>query len=67
MLIAFLMLVGETEQMPQKVSASVKATTVILRAEEVTADLWKYARRKSERLYVERDGTRVLLRTIEHE
>lgn len=40
---------------------------MIIRAEPVTAEDWKHSPRKAERIYVELNGNRVLLRTIEHE
>jgi hypothetical protein len=53
---------------PEKSSLrTIKATVLLLRAEGVTADAWRTSLRKSERVIVDRDGRRVLLRTIEHE
>jgi hypothetical protein len=46
---------------------SVRATVLLLRAEGVSAETWKENPRKSVRIIVDRDGRRVLLRTIEHE
>lgn len=67
MLIALLILVGANEQVTARPSASVRASAMIVRAEPVTAELWKHSQRKAERIYVEPNGKRVLLRTIEHE
>jgi hypothetical protein len=49
------------------VRSTVRVSTRIVRAEPVTRESWLFARQRSERIFVERDGTKVLLRTIDHE
>jgi hypothetical protein len=51
----------------QPVSKRLEVRTVIIRAENVNAGTWKTSRRKAERLFIDREGQKILLRTIEHE
>lgn len=67
MSLTILALASMSLQVQRPTSQSVRATVRLLRAEGVSAETWKANPRKSERIVVDRDGRRVLLRAIEHE
>lgn len=57
-------------EMPPAIKSTVRTVRVsasILRADSVSAESWAVRARRSERVFVERDGQRILLRTIDHE
>lgn len=64
MLVALLALIAETTvQMTERR----KVTVTVMRADPVTESEWKRSRQKSERIIVDEQGRRLLLRLIEHE
>ena len=64
MLAVFILLLS---QAPPAAPVKPKAAVRVLRAEPVTEREWKRSKEQVERVIVEKDGSKVLVRLIEHQ
>lgn len=48
-------------------NATVSVATKLVKAATISASEWEVGGRRSQRVYTERDGRRILLRTVDHE
>lgn len=65
--IALFLTMAAVQSAPEPVKATSKITMRLIRGEKVTAEQWQESRRKSERVIIDENGRKLIVRIIEHE